>query len=484
MQKRKPLINIKLLLYAIGSLLLLEAGCMLIPLFTSIYFQEPQLIGWFKSIGITLATAVLFRYPFRKNHGEWGKREGYVVVTTIWIWYSIFSAIAFRLTGTFSTFTDAFFESVSGFTTTGASICSDVEQLAHSALVWRSFMQWLGGMGIILLSLIFGFGGVQTYVAEATGPVKTRMSPRLHETAMMLWGYYAISTIFVIFLLLIGGMGKFDALCHAWSTISTGGFSTKNASIGYWDSAFIHYVVIFAVLFSSLNYSLTYFFFHGKFKLIGKDEETRRVFQIFFFLIIAVCLGNVLTHQGGLCEKNIRNSIFMTISSVTGTGFMTENFMDWHPALWSIILIIMAFGGSSGSTTGGIKIVRITVLIKNSIEEFKRLLHPRAILPLKISDKVISMETINNVSAFVSLYIIIVLMSTLVFIVLGIGPTEAMGVAMSCVGNVGLGFGEVATGNFYIFNPAVKWFMCALMIIGRLEIFTVLFIFTPTFWKR
>ena len=484
MGQSKPLLNYKLLCYSIGSLLLLEAACMLIPLAVAIGSAETHVIDWVDSIVITAGTAALLVLPFRKRHGEWGKREGYLVVASVWIWFSVFSAIALLICGATDNFTDAFFESMSGFTTTGASIMPNVEILPNSVLIWRSFMQWLGGMGIIVLSLVFGFGGMQIYIAEVSGPTKGKMSPRVRQTAIMLWGHYVVATVITFFMFAIGGMDIFDAVNHTFTTISTGGFSTKNDSLGYWNSPFIHWAAIGSMIFSSINYTVSYFFMPGKFRHALKDEEMRSMLFIFASLAIICSVANIANNPGDSLFTTITNSTFMSISAITGTGHSIDNFMLWPAGLWLVLLIAMCMGGSSGSTTGGIKIVRITMLVKNSYLEFRRLLHPRAIIPLKYNSKVITTETINGVMAFVFIFIGIMGLAAIIFSFLGLNPKDAIGMSVTSLANIGLGFGSLAEGNFYVLPDSVKWIMCFLMLIGRLELFTVLFLFTGAFWKR
>lgn len=484
MDKHRPLLNIKLLLHALGSLLLLEAACMLIPFFVALAYGEPQAIYWFDTLFFTAGVGAIISLPFRRHRGEWGKREGYLVVATIWVWFSFFSAIALMLYGVVPSFTDAFFESMSGFTTTGSSIMPDVEVLPHSVLIWRSFMQWLGGMGIIVLSLVFGFGGMQIYIAEVSGPTKGKMTPRVRQTAIMLWTHYLVATIITFFFYKCGGMELFDTVCHTFSTISTGGFSTKNDSLGYWSSPFIQWAAVGAMVFSSINYSVSYFFVPGKFRQALKDEEMRNMLSIYLGLALVCTVVNMAYCPAGSFEETLRNSTFMSISTISGTGLATCNVMLWHPALWMVLLVVMCVGGSSGSTTGGLKVIRVSMLVKNSYLEFKRLLHPRAVLPLKYNGKVISTETINGVMAFVFIFIGILVASSITFIFFGLSPMDAVGVACTHLGNVGAGFGNYVSGNFYVLPTAAKWLCCLLMLLGRLELFTVLFLFTGAFWKR
>ena len=484
MERKRPLLNIKLLSYAFGSLLLLEAACMLIPLFVAIGYGEKQVIDWIDSIVITAGVGLLFALPFRKQHGEWGKREGYLIVASIWVWFSFFSAIAFMLSGAANNFTDAFFESMSGFTTTGASVMRDVESLPHSVNVWRCFTQWLGGMGIIVLSLVLGFGGMFIYVAEATGPVKTKMSPRVRQTAAMLWGHYIVVSAVTFVFFFLGGMDTFDNFCHMFTTVSTGGFSTKNNSLSYWSSPFIHWAAVGGMFVSSCNFAVSLFFKPGKFHQALRDEEFRNMSIIFFALALTCSVTNLINNPCPTIEETIRKSTFMSMSCITGTGHSIDNFMNWTPALWILLLVAMCIGGSSGSTTGGIKIVRILLIVKNSYLEFKRLLHPRAIIPLKLNNKVITTDTINSVVAFIFLFMSIAVLATILLMFIGVRPIDAVGVSVSGIANIGLGFGSYDTGNFYDLPIVAKWIFSFLMLLGRLELFTVLFLFTPTFWKR
>lgn len=485
MEHRKPLLNFRLLSYSIGSLLLLEAACMLLPLAVSIAYNEPQIVQWVNSVIITAGVGLLLMLPTRKHHGEWGKREGYFVVASVWVWFSVFSAMALMLCGATTNCVDAFFESMSGFTTTGASIMPDVEILPHSVLIWRSFMQWLGGMGIIVLSMAFGFGSMQIYVAEVSGPTKGKMSPRVRQTAVMLWKHYFIATFVTFMLLTIAGMDVFDSVCQTFSAISTGGFSTKNESIGYWHSDLIEWIIIATITYSSINYAVSYFFRPGKFMQSMKDEETRNVLLTYFSLALVCSVVNIFTHPSASIFDTVTDSTFMSISAISGTGFNnSERIMTWVPALWGLVLVAMCIGGSSGSTTGGIKIVRISMLLRNSRLEFKRILHPRALFPLKYNGKYISTETINGVMAFVFLFIGIAIAATLVLMSFDIQPGDAIGICISALANVGLGWGSLESGNFYVLPDAAKLLLSFLMLIGRLELFTVLFLFTPAFWKR
>lgn len=484
-RKHKYLLNYRLIFHSLGALLFVEAIAMLPPVITSFICGEAGSLYWLMSLLITVSVACLGYFGFRKNVGEWGKREGYLVVASVWVLFSVFSSIPFLTTGAVPSLTDAFFESMSGFSTTGASVVVDIDNLPKSILVWRAIMQWLGGMGIIVLSLSFGFGGMQLYIAEVSGPTKEKMSPRVMQTARTLWAYYLILTFLAIFLLHMGGMEPFDAICNGLCTVSTGGFCTKAASIGFWgDAPFLQYVMIFFMTFCSLNFTVTYFAVTGGFKKAVKNEEVRSFLMILAVIVLLVFLINLRSLTGLTVEETFRKSAFMIASAISGSGFTTDDIMSWTAPTWGFYLMVMMIGGCSGSATGGIKTVRISVLVKNSYEEFRRLLHPNAIIPLKFNNKPISADVINNVLAFVSLYICCAIVGSILMAVMGLNPAEAIGTTVSGLCNTGLGFGHLSGGNFYVLPDSVKWLYSILMLIGRLEIFTVLFVLTPVFWKR
>jgi trk system potassium uptake protein TrkH len=482
--KRKALLNYRLMLHTTGGLLLLESAAMLIPTLFSVANAETAQTSWYKALGITLGVALLLMGLFRKNLGTWGKREGYLVVASVWAVFSAFAALPFMMNGTVHSFADGFFESMSGFTTTGASILPNVEAVPRSFLLWRALMQWMGGMGIIVLSLAFGFGGMQLYMAEVSGPTKEKISPRLTQTAKMLWSYYLIITAVLILLLCIGGMDVFDSVCQAFATVSTGGFSTKAASISYWTSPFIQYVLIFFMLFCSLNFSVTFFLFNGKPRQALRDEECRNFLLFVGGFVAFTFVVNLFTNTNWATETAFRKSAFMISTAMSSTGFYTDDIMGWSTPIWLIFIVVMLLGGCSGSASGGLKMVRVSVLVKNSYAEFKRLLHPNAMIPLKFNKKAIDAEIINNALAFVSLYIGITLISIVAMLLIGLAPAEAIGSVVSSIGNVGMGFGTLSMGSYYPIPDSAKWICSLLMLMGRLEIFTVVFVFTPAFWRR
>ncbi len=416
------------------------------------------------------------------------KKDGYIIVSAGWVLFSLIGALPFVIGGAIPSYTDAFFETMSGFTTTGASILNDIESLSHGMLFWRSLTQWIGGMGIIVLSLailpLLGIGGMQLFIAEVPGPSPDKLHPRIKGTASRLWLIYVIFTIFEIVLLWFGDMNLFDAICHSFTTMATGGYSTKQASIAYWDSPYIHYVITFFMFVAGTNFTLSYFALHLRFGRVFKNEEFRYYlgFVLGFSIIMAIIMYFTMDTP---VEPSFRNTLFQVVSIITTTGFITSDYMSWTTVLWVLIVILMFFGGSAGSTGGSIKIMRIILVLKNSSLELKRLIHPHAVLPIRFNQQVVNPGIVTNVLAFVSFYVLILISGVIVISVIGYDLDTSLGAVATCLGNIGPGIGLVGpTDNFSHFPGFGKWFLSFLMLIGRLELFTVLVLFTPEFWKK
>jgi len=427
---------------------------------------------------------------FRNCNKNVGKREGYIIVSIGWVLFSFFGSIPFVITHAIPSFTNAFFETISGFTTTGASVLNDIESLSHGLLFWRSMTQWLGGMGIIVLSLvilpILGIGGMQLFIAEVPGPTPDKLHPRIKETAKRLWGVYFIITSLEVILLLFGkDMTLFDAVCHSFTTLATGGYSTKQASIAFYTTPYVHYVITFFMILAGINFALSYFALHFKFRNIWKNEEFRAYISFIGFFALVITLISVFSFPGQSIEKSFRDSLFQVVSIITTTGFATVDYLVWMPSAIVLLLVLMFFGGSSGSTGGSIKIVRIVLLLKNGLIELKRLIHPNAIVPVRLNREAVKPEIIVNVLAFVSVYILIAVLGVIVVSFMGHNLETSIGAVAATLGNIGPGIGEVGPAlNYEHFNNFTKWFLSLLMLIGRLELFTVLVLFTPTFWKK
>ena len=377
---------------------------------------------------------------------------------------------------------------MSGFSSTGATILDDIESLPHGILFWRSMTQWIGGLGIIMFTIavlpIFGVSGLQVFAAEASGPTHDKVHPRIGITAKWIWSIYAGITALLVGLLMLGGMDWFDSICHAFATTGTGGFSTKQASVAYYNSPYIEYVISIFMFISGINFTLLLLFVNRKFKKFISNAELKFYFGsvVLFTAVIAIVL--YYTSPMGM-EESFRKSLFQVISLHTSTGFATDDYMQWTPVLWGLLTIIMLMGACAGSTTGGLKCIRMVILTKVSRNEFKHILHPNAILPVRINKQVISPSIVSTVLAFCFIYISIIVIGTLLMMAMGVGAEESMGCVISSIGNMGPGLGE--TGPAYSWNAlpdAAKWLLSFLMLLGRLELFTVLLLFTPDFWKR
>ncbi|MBP7219102.1 MAG: TrkH family potassium uptake protein [Paludibacteraceae bacterium] len=487
----KKFLNIKIIIRTLGFLLLFQSFFMLLASFVSFLYNESDVQPILLSAGITLTVALIAILSISKPTEPIGKREAYLVVALVWVVFSLFGLLPFLLSGSIPSFTDAFFETMSGFTTTGATILTDVESLSHGLLFWRSIIQWLGGMGIIVLSLailpLLGMGGMQLFVAEVPGPTKDKLHAKVSFTAKALWGIYVVLTASQALFLWLGGMDLFDGICHSFTTMATGGFSTKNASIAYWNSPLIEYIIIVYMFLAGVNFSLYFSFLQGNFSKIFKNEELKYYLSfVLVFTLLVVCSIVFYTPELVISvEQIIRHSLFQVVSLFTTTGFATYDYLLWSQFTWMLLIVTMLFGASAGSTSGGIKLVRIVLLLKNSYYEFKRLLHPNAIIPVRYNEKVVMPQMMTNVLAFVALYITILVIGMIMLGAFGMNFDEAVGSAVTALSNVGPSLGSLGpSSNFAAISLPAKWVMSFLMLIGRLELFTVLVILTPTFWSK
>ena len=480
--------NLKIIFKVLGLLLLVEGITMLITFAIALIYGGNDILAFGVCSGINLTVGTLITLLSRKAKKDIGKREGFIIVSMVWVVFSLFGSLPYMISGAIPNFTDAFFETISGFSTTGSSVINNIEALPHGILFWRSITQWLGGMGIIVLSLailpVFGIGGMQLFIAEVPGPTPDKISPRIKQTAKALWGIYVLFTGIETVLLWIGGMSFFDAICHSFTTMATGGFSTKQASVAYWSSPFIQYVIVFFMFLAGTNFTLSYMAIRGKFAHAFKDEEFK-YYGIFILVFTAfITLGLLLSSQLNF-EQAFRDALFQVVSVITTTGFATADYLLWPPILTMLIFALFFFGGSAGSTGGGIKIMRIVVLAKNGYYELKRLVHPHAIIPVKFNKHSVDTKIITNVLAFFMLYMVIFFVSTVIFTLIEPDMVSSMGAVATSLGNIGPGLGSVGPAeNFYHIKPVGKWFLSFLMLLGRLELFTVLVLFSPSFWKE
>ncbi len=480
--------NFRLILNLLGLLVLLNGLFMFLCLPFSIYYGE-NIFHIIIAGGITLlAGALTWFLTLRGLNTELKKKDGYLVVTLGWLTMSIFGTLPFIVSGTIPSFTDAFFETMSGFTTTGASILTDIEAAPKGILFWRSLTQWIGGMGIIVLAVailpILGIGGMQLFVAEAPGITPDKMKPRIKETAKRLWIIYLGLTLLEMVLLMFGGMSFYDAINHSLTTMATGGFSTRNASVAYYDSAYIQYVIIFFMFLAGTNFTITYWGLKGKFKKAFENEEFRNYVYITLGVSFIVSFFVFSSDWQGF-ERSFRDALFQVVSVITTTGYVTADYTAWTPFITSIFFLLMFCGGSAGSTAGGIKVVRHTLLFKNSFLEMKRQLHPSAVIPVRLNNIAVSREITYNVLAFIMIYLLVYGVGVFLMSFTGIELDSALGAVATCLGNIGPGLGEVGpVDNFSQITPFGKWILSILMLLGRLELFTVLMLFNMNYWKR
>lgn len=471
--------------HTLSGLWLILSVSFTVPLAFSIYYRD----GLHLTFALQMAGMLLLSLAlksFIKKPTELTIREGFLTVALSWITLSFFGSIPFLVSGFIPHLTDAFFETMSGFTTTGASILTDIEALPKSLLLWRDMTQWLGGMGVIALAVaIFpylGTGGVQLFKAEVPGPIKDKISPRISETAKILWIVYFIFTIAETILLMFGGLSFFESLCTTFGTMATGGFHPRNASIAAYPSAYVHYVIIFFMFIAGGNFSLHYWALRGKLSLYIRNPEF-----CFFLGVISFALGLImlarLINGEIFSEEFFRSSLFQTISILTTTGFVTQDYGKWPFVTQIILLSLMFIGGCTTSTGGAIKNVRIQILFKYIGSELKKLFHPHGIFPIKVGDRPVPENILSNIMAFIALYILIFFFGVLAMTGLGVDIVTSIGAVAATFGNVGPGLGSVGPVDNYSHIPLLgKWILSFLMMTGRLEIFTVLVIFTRHFW--
>lgn len=494
--------NYQIILSFLGLTSMVNGVFMLLAFPFSFYYQESEKFSILLAGIITISLGFLLWFFNRNAPKNLQKKDGYLIVTFGWLILSLTGTLPYLLSGAIPEFTNAFFETISGYSTTGATILTDIEATPKGILFWRSATHWIGGMGIIVLTIailpLLGIGGMQLFMAEAPGPSADKMHPRITETAKRLWFIYVTLTIAEFLLLKIAGMNWFDALNHAMATMSTGGFSTKNDSLAYWNGVpMIQYIVIFFMFIAGTNFIMTYFAFKGKWQKIINNEEFKwylfgsiGLILIITFLIINFQDPNLHTsidhpQVWGTTESAFRQAAFQVTSIITTTGFITADYTMWSSFATMIIFALFFVGGSAGSTSGGVKIVRHIIMIKNSLLEFKKLLHPSAIIPVRYGGKAIHQGIVFNILSFFVLYMLIFIVSSVLFTFMGLDFPSALGVSASSLGNIGPAIGNVGpVDNFAHLSSSAKWFSSFLMLIGRLELFTVLILLTPYFWKK
>ncbi|MCW7752402.1 TrkH family potassium uptake protein [Desulfobotulus sp. H1] len=472
------------------GVLIAALGCsMALPLVWSLICADGSSRAFALSMALCGVVGGLLFFPLRKPLGEgFSQKEGMAIVGLGWMAVGLFGAFPFFFSGFFWGFTDAVFESVSGFTTTGASVLEDIESLPQGLLLWRSQIQWIGGMGIILFSIailpFLGVGGMQLYKAEVPSPVPDKLKPRIQETAKILWKVYLFFSLLLFFLLLAGGMGGFDSLCHTFTTMPTGGFSTKNLSIAHFDSLYIEVVIMAFMVLAGINFTLHFQFLRrGGFSYFN-DAECR----FFLVLLLAIMVGVFWILWGATYEspgESLRYGAFQVISIVTTTGFATADYVLWAPAAQLILLFAMFTGACAGSTSGGMKTVRLMICGKYGYKELFFLVHPRAVREVKLGGRVVPGGVIHGVLGFMALYLGVYVAGSLLLAAQGTDAVTALTAAASALGNVGPGFGGVGPAENYAGIPqAGKWVLSWLMLMGRLEIYTLIIFLVPEFWRN
>lgn len=489
---RSKHINFVTLLRVVGWLLMIEAGFMIVPFVTALIYSEMDDAMVFGiSAAVTLIAGVGLTFGLHTRRSAMGKREGFLLTAMIWVVLSCFGMLPFIFGSPKLDVSSAFFESMSGFTTTGASVIDTVASMSHAIIIWRCLMQWIGGMGIILFTLavlpmLNHSGGMQMFNAEVTGITHEKIRPRISQTAKGLWGVYLILTVVLLGLLWIGPMTFYESLCHAFSTISTGGFSTKDSNIGGWDSLYIEIVITVFMFLGGVNFSLLFKAAYGDLKsLWGNDvfrTYVRAILIIYVLFVISILTSDGFS--GGLRSVTIE-PLFQIVSTISSTGYAACNFEQWGPLVLGLLFLMMFFGACAGSTSGGAKLDRGMCLFQFCNNEIYRTLYPNTVMRVKIGGRVTSPDAMHKVLAFLCIYVLIIVAGGLILTGMDVPLVDSFFSAFSCVSNTGLGAGVTGyEGAHFAVIPAIgKWVLALLMLTGRLELFTVLLLFTPAFWK-
>lgn len=466
-------------------------GLFMFPaLLCSIYYKDEAILALSCSMAATTAIGLSMYLGWRKYIPETvSHREALLVVALCWISASLFGAAPFYFGGACDTFTDAFFESVSGFTTTGSSVLTDVEAVPPGLLFWRSLTQWLGGMGIIVFSVailpILGVGGMHLYKTEFSGGRQDRIKPRVRAAALSLWKIYLLFSVLLAALLLLGGMNLFDALCHTFSTISTGGFSTKNLSMGHFQSVYLHVAVMVFMFLGAVNFTLHYQALRGRPLAFWRDSEAR-----FFLFLVLTCVTVItltlwLSRTSASPLEALLSGAFNLISIITTTGFATADYESWPPLAKAVLFLAMFVGGCAGSTAGGVKCMRLRLMFKHIFKECFQIIHPHAVMQVKMNDKAVEEKVLSGVWGFLGLFLVLYLAASLLLAAMGLDLTTAFSATIAAMGNVGPGFGEVGpTENFAHLPVAAKWLLSWCMLLGRLELYALIIFLIPEFWRR
>ncbi|HOK19285.1 MAG TPA: potassium transporter TrkG [Thermosynergistes sp.] len=463
---------------------------MLWPIFWAVIDGSDDLIPLLYSMALGLAISGVFLLLGRgKKAGDMGPREAFAAVGLSWFLASAIGGLPFWLHGTLPTYTDAFFEAASGFTTTGASVLIDIQSVPRGILFWRSLTHWLGGMGIIVLGLailpMLGVGGMQLYKAEVPGPVPEKLTPRIQHTALLLWGVYVLLSALETGLLFLGGMNIFEALTHTFGTMATGGFSPLNGSIGQYDNAYFDWIIILFMFLAGANFTLHFKILKGDIGAWWRDEEFRFYTSLVVGGVLSVAAFLLLSGNYDTFLDALRFGAFQVVSTITTTGYVTADYEMWPFYVQTLLLVFMFVGGCAGSTGGGIKNVRILMLFKEIHAELMRLLHPKAVAYTRLNDQVVSREVVSSILVFFSIYIVVFTVGTIIMAGLGVDVLTAISGVAATLNNIGPGLGSVGPMENYASIPmAGKWVLSVCMVMGRLELYEVLLLFVPATWRR
>ena len=474
----------------LGLLLILFSSTHIPPLIVSLIYSDSAGTAFFDALWITFSLGIVLWLPVRKIRQELRLRDGFLVVVMFWTVLGLFGALPLYIADSVDlSLTDAIFESISGLTTTGATIITSLETLPKSILFYRQMLQWMGGMGIIVLAVailpMLGVGGIQLYRAETPGPIKdSKLTPRINETAKALWYIYFSLTVACAAAYWLAGMNLFDAISHSFSTVAIGGFSPHDTSIGYFDSATIEAICIVFMTLGGVNFALHFSAVRkASLKFYYHDEECRIYLSVLLLTGLICILTLLITNTENNSIQALRKGLFHAVSIATTTGFTTDTFYQWPPFLALLLIITSFIGGSAGSTGGGIKVIRFILLLKQGMRELKRLIHPNAHLVIKMGNRALPEKIIEAVWGFFSAYIAVFIITMLFLMMTGMDQITAFSAVAACLNNLGPGLGGVGAHYGNISDPA-KWVLCSTMLLGRLEIFTLLILLTPTFWRK
>lgn len=483
-------IKISSIIRVMGRLVLIESLLLLAPLAVSLIYGESDWVGFATAAGAAACTGATAELLTARDPSVIRRREGFVITSLIWIIFALFGVIPFMMSAAPLGFTDAMFEVISGLTTTGASVITDVEAQSHGILFWRAFMQWIGGLGIILFMLavlpeLNKASGISMFQAEATGITHDKLHPRIRQTALSIWGVYSILTIVSILLLWIGPMNLFDSICQTFAAIATGGFTTRNAGLGYWHSDYVWTVMTLVMFVAGLNFMLMYTAFHRGLRVMLRNT----VFRAFTLTVIAAYLlllvSALIRGEAGSLDEALIYPLFHVVSAITSTGFGVAGAEQWGPLSLFVTILLMICGACAGSTTGGIKIDRLTVLFANCRNELRKTVFPKHTYVIRLNGNPLGEGLSSRITAFVGLYMMVIATGTLIVALYGYTFTDSLFMVCSAIGCNGLGYGVTGEGgSFSLLPDVIKWILSTAMLIGRLELFTILVLLLPSFWRR